>query len=78
MLSNQEFWAAVIAISIPPLIYLIRDCIDEASREEVYNKAWRWGDKERRSNNVEVWFPHEIGLIIACLVDIAILRALLS
>ena len=77
-LSAHEFWVAVIALCIPWLLYLLRDCIDEACREDMVNTKWRWGDKERRSSNVDVWFSHEIGLIIACLADLAILRALLT
>lgn len=78
MLTSQEFWVAVIALCTPALLYLLRDCVDEACKEDLYNTKWRWGDKARRSSNCEVWFSHEIGLIVACLADLAILKALLT
>ena len=78
MLSGQEFWVAVIAICIPALIYLLRDCVDEFAREDEFSKPWRWGDNARRCDNVEIWFPHEIGLIFVCLADLAILKVLLT
>ena len=78
MLSQTEFWTGVIAFCFPALLYLLRDVAEEFAREDQLQKAWQWGDKERRTTQTEVWFPHEIGLIIACLVDIAVIRALLS
>jgi hypothetical protein len=78
MLSGQEFWVAVIAICIPALLYLLRDCVEEFRLEDEVSKPWQWGDKVRRSKDVAIWFPHEIGLIFVCLADVAILKALLS
>jgi hypothetical protein len=71
-------WIGVVALCLPALLYLLRDVVEEFSREDQMQKAWQWGEKRRRTPRTEVWFPHEIGLIIMCLVDIAILKALIS
>lgn len=78
VLSAQEFWTAVIAICLPILIYLLRDCAEEYLREDIGRTQWKWGDKARRCSGGAVWFPHEVGLIVTCLADLAILKALLS
>jgi hypothetical protein len=78
MLSRQEFWIAVIAICIPALAYLLRDCVEESNKEDEFSKPWQWGDKARHNKDVAVWFPHEIGLIFVCLADLAILKVLLT
>lgn len=74
-LTLQEFWTGVIAFSIVPLIYLIRDMADEAAAFDD-NLKWRWGMKARRPRALATWGSHLIVAPIALTLAIFIISAL--
>ena len=75
-MNQQEFWSAVIALALPPLLYLLRTVIDEAAREDA--PSYRWGGKQRRADvPVHPCCSHEFLLVVVCLADLAILKTLL-
>lgn len=79
MLSRQELWISVIAISIPALLYLIRDVIEEFREEDIATQPWKSGDKQRVARKPPApWAEHHFLLIFVCLADLAILKALMK
>jgi hypothetical protein len=62
ILTPQEFWAALIALSCVGLTYFGQDAIRDENSDD--RKVWRWGDKYRRPTPQSTWGTH---LNCACL-----------
>ena len=62
ILSPQEFWAGLIALSTVGLAYFGQDAIRDENSDQI--NVWRWGDTYRRPTKPSTWRTH---LNCACL-----------
>jgi hypothetical protein len=75
-LTPPEFWGSVIVLCVVGLVYFGRSVLDAEHAAE-NQKAFKWGDKQRRANDEPMWLSHPMLAAATCLAVLFVLKVML-